>query len=289
MSSASSGAGGNAELSDFLRSRRARVTPEQVGLAARAGRRVTGLRREEVALLAGVSADYYTRLERGRPINASDTVLGAIAQTLRLDAAERAHLFALARRTAAPRSSRPVPPQRVRPGLHRLVDSLHDTPAMIIGCRMDVLASNRLSRALYTDFDAKPHRERNVARYVFLDPAARSLFTNWPAAGRDTVSSLRLYAGSHPHDPLLTELISELSDRDPDFRAWWSDHDVTGHTHGSKDYHHPLVGDLTLEFESLPVPDTPDQSLILMTAEPGSASAQALQQLAEQADGVKTH
>jgi transcriptional regulator with XRE-family HTH domain len=286
MTSASSGSRGNAELSGFLHSRRARVTPQQVGLTAGAGRRVPGLRREEVALLAGLSADYYTRLERGRPINASNTVLDAVARALRLDDVERTHLFDLARRTTARTSSYPAPPQRVRSGLHRLLDSLRDTPAMIIGCRMDVLAANRLARVLYTDFDAMPRRERNVARYVFLDPAARELFTDWAAAGRDAVASLRLYAGSHPQDPVLTEMIAELSDKDDDFHRWWSDHDVVDHAYGTKNYRHPLVGELTLDFESLPVPGGPDQTLILQMAEPGSPSARALRLLADRADAA---
>ncbi|MCX4515603.1 helix-turn-helix transcriptional regulator [Streptomyces sp. NBC_01619] len=281
MASASSGAGDKAELSGFLRSRRARVTPQQVGLTAGAGRRVPGLRREEVALLAGLSADYYTRLERGRPINASDTVLDAVARALRLDDAERTHLFDLARRPTARTSDSPAPPQRVRPGLHRLVDSLRDTPAMIIGCRMDVLAANPLTRALYTDFDAMPRRERNVARYVFLDPAARELFTDWAAAGRDAVASLHLYAGRHPQDALLTELIAELSDQDDNFRRWWGDHEVVEHAYGTKNYRHPRVGEITLDFEALPVPGDPDQTLILQTAEPGSPSARALRSLSD--------
>ncbi|MFD7446317.1 helix-turn-helix transcriptional regulator [Streptomyces sp. NPDC059909] len=289
MTSASPGARDNTELSGFLRSRRARVTPRQAGLTAGAGRRVPGLRREEVALLAGLSVDYYTRLERGRPINASDTVLDAIARALRMDDAERTHLFDLARRTTTGTSARtcrgPAPPQRVRPGLHRLVDSLRDTPAMIVGCRMDVLAANRLARALYADFDAMPHRERNVARYVFLDPAARELFSDWAAAARDAVASIQLYAGRHPHDPLLTELVTDLADRDADFRRWWAAHDVVEHAYGTKNYHHPVVGDITLDFESLPVPGDPDQSLILQTAEPGSPSARALRLLADRVGG----
>ncbi|MFE7774323.1 helix-turn-helix transcriptional regulator [Streptomyces sp. NPDC057445] len=283
MTSASSGAGDNTQLSDFLRSRRARVTPEQVGLTAGSGRRVPGLRREEVALLAGLSADYYIRLERGRPVNASESVLDGIARALRLDDTERTHLFDLARRTGTRTPSRPAPPQRVRAGLHRLLDSLHDTPAMIVGSRMDVLAANRLARALYTDFDAMPRRERNVARFVFLDPAARELFADWPAAGRDAVASLRLYAGRHPHDPLLTELTDDLSARDEDFGRWWEAHDVVEHTYGTKNYRHPLVGAVTLDYEALPVPGDPDQALILQTAEPGSPSARGLRLLADRA------
>ncbi|WP_406387307.1 helix-turn-helix domain-containing protein [Streptomyces sp. NBC_00887] len=279
MDDTSPSTGGSTDLREFLRSRRARITPERAGLPPQPGaRRVPGLRREEVALLAGVSVDYYVRLERGRNVNVSQTVLDSVARALRLDETERGHLFDLARPARARR--RPETPQRVRQGLHRLLDTLADSPALVIGHRMDVLAANRLARALYTDFDALPHRERNLVRYLFLDPAARELYLDWPSAARGTVAGLRLYAGRHPNDLRLEELVGELSLCDPDFRRWWADHDVLRRSHGTKRYHHPVVGDLTLDYEALTPTDDPDQLLGLYTAEPNSPSARALATLA---------
>lgn len=278
--STSAGREPNLELRDFLRSRRARTSPGEAGLGPDTGRRrVPGLRREEVARLAGISVDYYVRLERGRNANASAQVLDAVARALRLDADERAHLFDLARPRPGSARRRAVPPQRVRPGLLRLLDSLTDIPAMIMGHRLDVLAANPLAKALYTDFDALPHRERNLARFIFLDPAARDLLADWDTAARGTVAVLRLYAGRHPHDPRLTELVGELSVHDEDFRQWWAEHDVLQYTHGTKHYRHPLVGELALDYECLPLPDDPDQALYLYTAETGSPSAHALRLL----------
>ncbi|MGW4767105.1 helix-turn-helix domain-containing protein [Nocardia sp. NPDC004278] len=272
--------GPNLELRDFLRSRRARISPDEVGLGSHAGRRrVPGLRREEVAQLAGVSVDYYVRLERGRTPNASASVLEAVARALRLDPAERAHLFDLAEPRPGFGRRRPAPPQRVRPGLLRVLDALTDTPAMILGHRLDVLGANPLAKALYTDFDALPSRDRNLARFVFLDPTAHDLLADWETAARGTVAALRLYAGRHRHDSRLNELVGELSVRDEDFRQWWADHDVLQYTHGLKLYRHPLVGELTLAYESLTLPDDPDQALYLYTAEPDSPSEHALRLL----------
>jgi transcriptional regulator with XRE-family HTH domain len=239
---------------------------------------VPGLRREEVALLAGMSVDYYVRLERGRAVNASESVLDAIARALRLNETERGHLFALARPTRS--RQRPMAPQRVRPGLHRVLETLTDIPALVLGRRMDVLASNQLARAFYTDFDALPHRERNMARFMFLDEVARELYVDWDSAARGVVGTLHLYAGQNPHDPQLAELIGDLSLRDTDFRRWWADHDVLLRTHGSKQYHHPVVGELTLGYEALVPTDDSDQTLGLHTAEPGSPSEHALRLLA---------
>jgi transcriptional regulator with XRE-family HTH domain len=279
MNEPSSGTGGNAELREFLRSRRARITPEEAGLSPQPGsRRVPGLRREEVAQLAGVSVDYYVRLERGRGTNVSESVLDAIARALRLNAIERGHLFTLARPTRT--QHRPMPQQRVRPGLQRVLDTLTEIPALVLGRRLDVLAANPLARALYTDFDALPARERNMARFVFLDEAAHELYTEWESAARGIVATLHLYAGQHPHDPQLAELIGELSVCDKDFRRWWADHDVFHRTHGAKRYHHPVVGDLTLCYEALAPAGDPDQTLGLHTADPGSPSEEALRLLA---------
>ncbi|MFJ5304400.1 helix-turn-helix transcriptional regulator [Streptomyces sp. NPDC088350] len=270
------------EIREFLRTRRARVTPEQAGLTPYPGvRRVPGLRREEVAQLAGVSVDYYVRLERGRTQSVSDAVLEAVARALRLDDTERAHLFDLARPTTTrSRHRRPLSPQRVRPVLYRALDSL-GTPAIVLGRRMDVLAANRLGYALFTDFQARPHRERNFARYVFLDETARALYADhWETAAGDCVATLHLYAGRRPDDPQLTELIGELSVHSDVFRRMWADHDVLAHTTGTKRLHHPLVGDLTLDYVVLAVEGDPDQNLTILTPEPASPSAEALDILA---------
>ncbi|MEU3188284.1 helix-turn-helix transcriptional regulator [Streptomyces sp. NPDC006923] len=267
------------ELGEFLRTRRAKITPEQAGLTPTPTvRRVPGLRREEVAQLAGVSVDYYVRLERSRNVNASEAVLDAIARALRLTGDERSHLFAVAR--PARTRPRPLAPQRVRPGLYRILETLSEVPALVVGRRTDVLATNALARALYTDFDALPHRERNMARFIFLDEGARTLYQDWEGIARTSVATLHLYAGQHPHDPQLAELIGELSLRDPDFRTWWADHDIQRRTYGSKHFHHPLVGDLSLDYEALAVTGDHDQVLGIYTAEPGTPSEQALSLLA---------
>ncbi|WP_051970155.1 helix-turn-helix transcriptional regulator [Kitasatospora azatica] len=271
----------SSEIREFLRTRRARITPDQAGLAPDLRvRRVPGLRREEVAQLAGVSVDYYIRLERGRTQGVSEAVLEAVARALQLDDTERAHLFDLAQPTATrARPRRPPNPQRVRPVMYRALDSL-SVPALIQGRRMDVLAANRLGYALFADFQARPHRERNFARFVFLDEAARALYTDWEKAAGDCVATLHLYAGRHPDDPQLTELIGELSLHSDTFRRLWADHDVLAHATGTKRLHHPLVGDLTLDYVVLAVEGDPDQSLVILTPEPASPSAEALDILA---------
>ncbi|MFC1408329.1 helix-turn-helix domain-containing protein [Streptacidiphilus sp. N1-12] len=283
MDQRSTGATGAAEdsneLRDYLRSRRARITPAEAGLPQTGARRVPGLRREEVAMLAGVSVDYYVRLERGRNLNVSEAVLDAVARALRLNAVERDHLFTLARPTRARR--RPAPPQRVRTGLLRVVEQWTESPAILIGHRNDVLACNRLARVFYTDFDALPRHERNMTRYLFLDESARELYTDWESAARGSVAGLHLYAGRHQDDPRLAELVGELSVRDRDFRRWWADHDVLRRSHGSKSYHHPVAGDLTLEYEVFNPTGDPDLTLGLYTVEPGSPSQQALRLLAD--------
>src|ERR1700686_1986795 len=261
----------NVELREFLRSRRARVTPAAAGLPFRpGGRRVPGLRREEVAQLAGVSVDYYVRLERGRTANVSESVLDAVARALQLNELERAHLFTLAK----PGRARPraLPAQQVRPGLQLVVDSITDLPALVLGRRLDVLASNRLARALYTDFDALPPQFRNMAWLIFLDDGVRSVCKDWPAAAQGIVANLRLYAGRYPHDPALAELVGELSVRDRDFRRWWADHDVDQHTYGVRHCHHGLVGDLILGYEAFTPADDSEHTLWVSTVQPGSVS-----------------
>ena len=269
----------NVELREFLRSRRARVTPTAAGLPLRLGaRRVPGLRREEVAQLAGVSVDYYVRLERGRTANVSESVLDAVASALQLNDLERTHLFTLAKPSRA--RPRALPAQQVRPGLRLLVDSITDVPALVLGRRLDVLAANRLARALFTDFDALPPRDRNMARLIFLHDQVRSVCTDWRATAQGIVANLRLYAGRYPHDPALAELVGELSVRDPDFRRWWADHDVDQSTNGVRDCHNALVGDLELGFEAFTPADDPEQSLWVSTVQPGSASEEGLKLLA---------
>ncbi|MFB7286783.1 helix-turn-helix transcriptional regulator [Actinacidiphila glaucinigra] len=259
-----------AELGEFLRSRRARLQPGDVGIAPDArARRVAGLRREELSRLAGISTEYYTRLEQGRAGNVSEEILHALAQALRLDQTERAHLMNLASAaTGSPRRRSPERPQKVRPGLRHLLETLEHVPAFILGRRTDVLAVNALARTVLTDFDALPATQRNYARYLLLDPAAQERCLDWERTAAETVAMLRLDAGRHPYDRQLTALIGELSVRSPQFPRWWSDHQVRQRTHGHKRYHHPLVGDITFRYECLSPPDDPDQTLCVYTAGP---------------------
>jgi len=269
------------EMRDFLVSRRARITPEQAGLPAYGGnRRVAGLRREEVALLAGVSIDYYTRLERGRAHGASDSVLEGIARALHLDEAERAHLFDLARGAApaAPRAPRRPSPQQVRPSVRRILDSMTTTPAYVRNARLDILAANQLGAALFAPVLTSPARPANNARFLFLDPAAREFYSDWERQAQDVVAMLRTEAGRSPHDKGLSNLIGELSTRSENFRTWWAAHNVRFHRTGVKRFRHPVVGDLTLTFEALAA----DSGLRISayTAEPGTPSDDALKVLA---------
>ncbi|MFD3717988.1 helix-turn-helix transcriptional regulator [Streptomyces sp. NPDC058674] len=282
--------GPKAELGDFLRSRRARIRPEDAGLRSFGGRRrVPGLRREELAQLAGVSADYYTRFEQGRAENVSDTVVGAVAVALRLDAAETAHLTRLvrsARRGGGPDpegGSGPQEPQEVRPGLRRLLESMPETPAFVVGRRTDILAWNPLFATLVKDFGTLPPERRNKAWLVFLDDEVRGRFVNWERKARDLVGYLRFDLGRHPHDPRFAALIGELAERSPEFTRLWEEQEVREIAHGGYHMRHPLVGEFTLAYESLNLPDDPDQTLITYTAEAGSPSEAALRILAENA------
>jgi transcriptional regulator with XRE-family HTH domain len=266
-------------LPDFLRTRRSRITPEQAGLTTYPGvRRVPGLRREEVAQLAGVSVDYYVRLERGHGESVSASVLEAVARALQLNDTERDHLFALAKRADGQPDSTTL--QDARPGLLRLLENVTHVPALLLGHRLDILATNRLARAFYPDFHAPPSSGRNLARYVFLNDAARDLYVDWPNTGREIVGMLHLDASRRHQDSLRDDLVSELSSIDSDFRRWWADHDVFKPQHGSKRYHHPLAGDLELGFEAFTPVGDPDQILTLCTVEPGSPSERALRFLA---------
>jgi transcriptional regulator with XRE-family HTH domain len=269
------------EIRQFLTSRRARITPQQAGLPVYgANRRVPGLRREEVALLAGVSVDYYTRLERGNLGGVSEAVLEALAQALQLDEAERGHLFDLARAantTARPRR-RPAQ-QRVRPGVQRILDAL-DAPADVRNGRRDILAANRLGYALYSELFIDPVRPANIARFVFLSPRAREFFPDWESTANDLVASLRTEAGRNPHDRGLQDLVGELSTRSQEFRTRWAAHNVRQHQTGRKRLHHPVVGDLELTYEVLALPADPGLSLVVYGAEPGSVSQDGLKLLA---------
>jgi hypothetical protein len=271
------------EIRDFLTTRRAKITPEQTGLPAYGGnRRVAGLRREEVALLAGMSVDYYTRLERGNARGASDSVLESLARALQLDEAERAHLFDLvhasnAATAGAPRrSARP----QVRPAVQRILDSMTTTPAYVRNHRLDILAANRLGLALFAPVFDSPAQPSNPARFLFLDPAATDFYLDWERQAQDTVAMLRSQAGRSPHDKALSDLIGELATRSQPFRTWWAAHNVRFHRSGVKRFHHPVVGDLTLAFEALDLAADESLRMSAYTAEPGTPSEDALNVLA---------
>ncbi|WP_415975019.1 helix-turn-helix transcriptional regulator [Rhodococcus sp. 077-4] len=269
------------ELADFLRRARSQVDPFSAGLPADARvRRVPGLRREEVALLAGVSTDYYTRLEQGRRITPSTGVVDAIARALDLDDAGRTHLGNLIGGRSPSSFRRTTAVQRVRPGLYQLLDALESQPALVLGRRSDVLATNRMSRALFTDFDRCVPRERNYARWMFLGDEPRNLFLDWEVQARAAVESLRLEVGKNPDDKAVRTLVDELSNESADFRRWWSQHRVFQRTHGSKRLRHPIVGEVTVDYETLTLPDDPEQTLFVYTTEPGTSSRQAMNVLA---------
>ena len=269
------------ELGDFLRRARASRDPEQTGLFPDERiRRVPGLRREEVALLAGVSTDYYTRLEQGRQVTPSAQVIDALIRALDLDDAGQAYLRTLIDAAGAPASRPRSTVQRVRPGLYQLLNSFASQPALILGHRTDILASNALARALFADFDSMPAKHRNYARWMLLDNDTRSLFTDWEEQARNAVEALRLDAGSLGSDPGLQQLIGELSLESPEFRQWWSAHRVHQRTHGTKHLHHSVVGELAVQFESLTLSGDASQVLYIYTTEPDSASQEALALLA---------
>lgn len=270
------------DIREFLTSRRARLTPDKAGLPAYGGtRRVPGLRREEVAMLAGVSVDYYNRLERGRISGASDAVLESLADALQLDEAERVHLFDLARRSAGTsarrRSARPA---TIRPVVQQVLDAITDAPAWVRNARFDHLAHNQMARALYSPALADPRRPANSARFIYLDPAAQDFFVDWERAADDIAAMLRSEAGRHPHDQKLQDLIGELSTRSEDFRRRWAAHDVRFHRTGVKQLHHPVVGEMELSFEAMTLSSDPDLTLLVYAAAPDTPSADALRMLA---------
>ncbi|APU15069.1 MULTISPECIES: helix-turn-helix transcriptional regulator [Actinoalloteichus] len=269
-------------MGEFLRARRSGLSPDVVSLPSIGGRRrVSGLRREEIAQLAGVSVDYYTRMEQGRVANPSDAVLDALARALRLDAEETRHLHRLARPQSSARRTarRRTVPQTVRPMLRRLLDELVDVPAVIRGRRMDVLAWNDAACALFGDFAELDPADRNIARMTFLNPESRRLYADWTACARENVAYLHMEAGLHPDDPQLAGLIGELSMKSEDFRRWWAQHPVQDGTSGIKRFHHPVAGELTLEYETLRAAGDPSQALLMYAAEPGSPSHDALRLL----------
>jgi transcriptional regulator with XRE-family HTH domain len=273
----------NQELADFLRRARSQVDPERTGLPADGRiRRVPGLRREEVAQLARVSSDYYTRLEQGRPITPSPGIVAAIARALDLSDAGHEHLRHLVAANGHPpaqRRRRPVPVQRPRQALVQLMEALDGVPAMLLGRRTDVLATNRLARALLADFDAMPATERNYARWMFLDSTARERLVDWETQARLAVENLRLDAGRDPEDSATQALVGELIIASAEFGGWWQEHRVFQRTAGEKRFRHPVVGDLTLRYETFTMPGDPDQALFVYSAEPGSAHADALRLL----------
>jgi transcriptional regulator with XRE-family HTH domain len=270
------------EIRQFLTTRRARQQPEDAGLPAPSGRRrVAGLRREEVALLAGISVEYYTRLERGNASGASEEVLEGLARALRLDEAERAHLYDLVRAANTNRSPRRGPSQeRVRPTVQQILDAMVGVPAYVRNGRLDVLATNRLGAALYSEVLEDPVRPANVARFLFLNPRGPQFFVDWESVANEAVAILRAEAGRDPYDKRLTDLIGELSTRSDEFRIRWAAHDVKFHRTGTKRLYHPLVGELVLAYEALDLPGDTGQRILAYTAEPSSASHEALQLLA---------
>ncbi len=266
------------EIREFLTSRRARITPEQAGLNSYGARRVPGLRREEVAVLAGVSVPYYTRLERGDLSGVSEGVLEALADALRLEDAERVHLFDLAREahpTARPRRRRPAAP-RIRPELQWTLDAVTAGAAYIGNDRLDILATNGLARALFSDLYETPGLAPNFARFCFLDPRAASFYPDWDAAARTTAEILRSAAGRDPRDRALSDLVGELATRSEAFRAHWAAHNVRFHASADKRFNHPVVGELSLSFNRLELAGDPGLTLFTYVAEPGSRSEAAL-------------
>lgn len=274
------------DVREFLSSRRARLTPEQAGLPAYGGhRRVKGLRREEVALLAGVSVDYYVRLERGNLSGASDSVLESLARALQLDDIEREYLYDLAHQSPTPGPRTGAASPKPRPVIQQVLDAITDAPAWVRNNRHDFLATNRMARALHAPMLERQPHPANSARFIYLDPAARDFFREWEHVAEDVAGFLRQEAAHTPHDKALQELIGELSTQSPEFRQNWAAHNVRTHRAGTKKLHHPLVGDLDLNFESAELGSQPGLILVVYTAAPGSSSADALALLGSLAAG----
>ncbi|MDN5617323.1 MAG: helix-turn-helix transcriptional regulator [Kocuria sp.] len=271
-----------AQVAEFLRTRRDRITPDQAGIIGGGRRRVPGLRREEVALLTGVSVEYYARMERGDLAGVSLEVLDALARALQLDEAETDHLADLAQAAAPtpPRHRRSKPtPQTVEPTLQRFLDAVTGAPMWVRDRRLDFVAANPLGRALYAPMLDDPANRGNTARFTFLNPASHVFFPDWEANAEGMVATLRTYAGQSPHDKKLTDLIGELVTRSDTFRYLWAKHDVRHHRAGLKRIHHPVVGDLELSYEAMELPTNPEWFMFAFTAEPGSASEERLKLL----------
>jgi transcriptional regulator with XRE-family HTH domain len=274
------------ELGDFLKARRAQLTPQQMGLPDSGSvRKVAGLRREEVAQLASISVDYLTRLEQGR-VRASISVLMTLARTLRLDDDQQTYLYELAGKTSARPRRRPA--QKLRPAMRRLLDQLTETPALVLGKRLDILAWNAGAAALYTDFAKIPANRRNYLRLLFTHPAVRSMHAEWEHDARTAVAAVRMEAAKDPDDPELAVLVGELAVQDPDFRTWWATHQVAGTSYGTKHYRHPVIGDLILDCDTWNSPDGTGQRLMILTAEPGTPSHEGLRILASWAAQAPT-
>lgn len=270
------------EVREFLASRRARITPEQAGLETFGGRRrVKGLRREEVARMAGVSVDYYTRLERGNLTGVSDSVLESIARALELDRAEHEHLYELARAaTPSARKRSTKTAADVRPVMQHLLDAITGAPAFIGNNRMDIVAANPLGYALYSEMYRSPARPANHSRFIFLDPRSRNFYPDWDRAANVNVAILRRDAGRSPHDKGIAALIGELSMRSEEFRLRWAAHNVRRHYSGTKFFQHPVVGLLELHYQAMELEDDPGHTLTVYPALPGSPSDEALRLLA---------
>ena len=269
------------EIREFLTSRRGRITPEQSGLPSYGPRRVPGLRREEVAVLAGVSVPYYTRLERGDMSGVSDSVLDALARALQLDDAERAHLFDLARAAQpvlAPRRPRRAK-QQVRPAVQQILDAITGGAAFVRNDRLDILAGNPLGYALYSEMFVAAARPVNTARFVFLDPRAPAFYLDWERAAREVVAVLRSAAGRDPYDRALSDLVGELSTQSELFRTHWASHNVRFLNNGIKHFNHPVVGELSLNFERLELAADDGLTIFTYTADPGSRHEEALRLL----------
>jgi transcriptional regulator with XRE-family HTH domain len=267
------------ELAEFLRARRSELAPSDVGLPEGGGhRRVAGLRRDEVAQLAAISTDYYIRLEQGR-ISPSAPVLASLARALHLTDDQREYMFELAGTPAATKPRRRAS-QKIKPHMQRILDHITDTPAIVMTPTHDVLAWNPLAAALMMDFGEVPERERNFLRLIFTDPRMRALYPDWEGLARSVVSYIRMEAARKPDDPRLAELVGDLSIRDPQFRQWWAGTHVASKRRGTRAYNHPVVGEITLEWDALTSDAEPEQQIIIYTAEPGSASEQALRILA---------
>jgi len=275
------------EISEFLTSRRARITPEQAGLSSYGSRRVPGLRREEVAVLAGVSVPYYTRLERGEAGGVSESVLTALAGALQLDEAERAHLFDIVRAAqpvgagsiSAGHRRRRSAKQAVRNDVQQILDAMTGAAALLRNDRLDILGGNQLGRALYAPVLESPFQPANTIRFVFLDPRSSEFYEDWDGAADGCVAILRTAAGRDPYERATSDLVGELSTRSQEFRTRWAAHNVRFHSNGIKHFHHPVVGDITLNFNRLELAADPGLTIFTYTAEPGSRDEETLKLL----------